>query len=47
MSLTQIPAEMLGVSDKLGTLAKGKLANFIITSDDLFKKGQHHLRKLG
>lgn len=38
MSLTQIPAEMLGVSDKLGTLTKGKLANFIITSDDLFKK---------
>ncbi|HVS91113.1 MAG TPA: amidohydrolase family protein [Mucilaginibacter sp.] len=38
MSLTEIPAEMLGVSDKVGTLAKGKLANFIITSDDLFKK---------
>ncbi|MGZ3812986.1 MAG: amidohydrolase family protein [Mucilaginibacter sp.] len=38
LSLTQIPAEMLGVSDKVGTLAKGKLANFIITSDTLFKK---------
>jgi imidazolonepropionase-like amidohydrolase len=38
LSLTQIPAEMLGVADKTGTLAKGKLANFIITSDDLFKK---------
>jgi len=37
-SLTVIPAEMLGVSDKVGTLTKGKLANFIITSDDLFKK---------
>ncbi len=37
-SLTEIPAEMLGVSDKVGTLAKGKLANFIITSDTLFKK---------
>ncbi|MDO3643567.1 amidohydrolase family protein [Mucilaginibacter sp. L3T2-6] len=37
-SLTTIPAEMLGVSDKVGSLAKGKLANFIITSDDLFKK---------
>ena len=29
---------MLGVGDKVGTLAKGKMANFIITSDDLFKK---------
>ncbi|MGZ3874745.1 MAG: amidohydrolase family protein, partial [Mucilaginibacter sp.] len=37
-SLTEIPAEMLGVADKLGTLAKGKMANFIITSEDLFKK---------
>jgi imidazolonepropionase-like amidohydrolase len=37
-SLTVIPAEMLGVADKTGTLAKGKLANFIITSDGLFKK---------
>ncbi len=37
-SLTTIPAEMLGVSDKVGTLAAGKLANFIITSADLFKK---------
>ena len=37
-SLTAIPAEMLGVADKVGSLAKGKMANFIITSDDLFKK---------
>ncbi len=37
-SLTEIPAEMLGVSDRIGTLAKGKLANFLITSDGLFKK---------
>jgi hypothetical protein len=37
-SLTIIPAEMMGVGDKVGTLAKGKMANFIITSDDLFKK---------
>jgi imidazolonepropionase-like amidohydrolase len=37
-SLTVIPAEMLGIADKVGTLAKGKIANFIITSDDLFKK---------
>ncbi|SHN31595.1 amidohydrolase family protein [Mucilaginibacter sp. OK098] len=38
ISLTTAPAEMLGVADKVGTLAKGKMANFIITSDDLFKK---------
>jgi imidazolonepropionase-like amidohydrolase len=37
LSLTEIPATMLGVSDKVGTLAKGKLANFIITSANLFK----------
>ena len=38
LSLTTIPAEMLGVGDKVGTLEKGKIANFIITSGDLFKK---------
>lgn len=37
LSLTEIPAEMLGISTQTGTLEKGKLANFIITSDDLFK----------
>lgn len=37
-ALTEVPASMLGISDKVGTLAKGKMANFIITSDDLFKK---------
>ncbi|GGH04579.1 periplasmic amidohydrolase [Parapedobacter pyrenivorans] len=38
-ALTEIPAEMLGLSDKLGTLEKGKRANFIIASDTLFKEG--------
>ncbi|WP_342646668.1 amidohydrolase family protein [Mucilaginibacter sp. CSA2-8R] len=37
MSLTEVPASMLGVSDKVGSLAKGKVANFIITSSNLFK----------
>lgn len=37
LSLTEVPAQILGVSDKVGTLAKGKLANFIITSASLFK----------
>ncbi|MCJ8210612.1 amidohydrolase family protein [Mucilaginibacter sp. RS28] len=36
-ALTVTPAQLLGVSDKVGTLSKGKLANFIITSDNLFK----------
>lgn len=38
LSITEIPAAMIGVSDKVGSLEKGKLANFIITSDSLFKK---------
>ena len=37
-SLTEIPAEMLGVTDRVGSLTKGKLANFIITSGNLFEK---------
>lgn len=37
-SLTESPAELLGISDMLGTLSKGKLANFIICSDNLFNK---------
>lgn len=37
-SLTETPAAMIGISDKAGTLEKGKLANFIVTSDSLFKK---------
>ena len=37
-ALTEIPAAMLGITDKTGTLETGKLANFIITSDSLFKK---------
>jgi imidazolonepropionase-like amidohydrolase len=36
-ALTITPAEMLGVADKVGTIAKGKLASFLITSDNLFK----------
>jgi imidazolonepropionase-like amidohydrolase len=37
MAMTEVPAAMIGISDKAGTLEKGKLANFIITSDSLFK----------
>jgi len=36
LSTTEVPAAMLGIADKVGTLEKGKLANFLITSDKLF-----------
>ncbi|TND08238.1 MAG: amidohydrolase [Bacteroidetes bacterium] len=35
-ALTTVPAEMLGVRDKVGALRTGMLANFIITSGNLF-----------
>jgi imidazolonepropionase-like amidohydrolase len=35
-SLTTTPAEILAVSDKVGSLKSGMLANFIITSGNLF-----------
>lgn len=39
LSVTDIPAKMLGISDKVGSIEKGKLANFLITSDNIFKSG--------
>lgn len=39
-SLTQIPAEMMGVYKELGSLTIGKQANFLITSGDIFEKGE-------
>lgn len=36
-AITENPATMLGINEKTGTLEKGKLANFLITSDSLFK----------
>lgn len=35
-ALTTIPAQLLNQQNNLGTLAKGKLANFIVTSGPLF-----------
>lgn len=35
--LTTEPARIIGASELLGTLEKGKLANFIITSEELFE----------
>ncbi|HNP47622.1 MAG TPA: amidohydrolase family protein [Bacteroidia bacterium] len=37
-SLTVIPAAMMGLSDQIGALRTGMLANFIITSKSLFDK---------
>ncbi len=37
-ALTEAPAKILGINDVCGTLSKGKMANFIITNDTLFKK---------
>lgn len=35
-AMTIIPAEMLGMQKEIGSLEKGKLANFIITSGNIF-----------
>ncbi|HEX7414127.1 MAG TPA: amidohydrolase family protein, partial [Bacteroidia bacterium] len=37
-SLTVIPAEMLGIADKVGALKKGMLANFFISSKNIFEE---------
>jgi imidazolonepropionase-like amidohydrolase len=40
-ALTSNPAAMLNVSDKLGALKKGYIANFIISSGDVFDKNSY------
>lgn len=37
-ALTTIPAQILGKSDKIGTLKNGSEANFLITSGDIFEE---------
>lgn len=37
-AVTETPAKLLGISSQAGNLQKGKLANFIVTSGDIFKK---------
>jgi len=39
-ALTENPATFLKVNDLIGTLEKGKLANFIIVKGDLFEEGE-------
>jgi imidazolonepropionase-like amidohydrolase len=48
-ALTVSPAEMMGIADEVGTLAPGKRANFLVTSDRLFAEGNtiHHNWVLG
>ena len=35
-AVTTVPAELLGVADRLGTIAVGKLANLVVTTGELF-----------
>lgn len=37
-AMTIFPAEIFGVADQLGSIEKGKIANLIVTSGDLFAK---------
>lgn len=37
-ALTTVPAQLLGKSDKIGSLRNGTYANFLITSGDIFDK---------
>lgn len=47
-ALTTVPAQLLGIDKQVGTLEKGKLANFIVCKDSLFKEKnvfyQHWIR---
>ena len=38
-ALTTVPSKLINVSDLIGTLEKGKLANLLITSGDIFEDG--------
>ena len=37
-ALTLTPAELFGVSDRLGSIEKGKIANLVVTDGDLFNE---------
>ncbi len=39
-ALTENPAKMLKVDDKLGTIENGKMANFLVVKGDLFQNGE-------
>ncbi|MBK7142339.1 MAG: amidohydrolase family protein [bacterium] len=40
-ALTTVPARICGLESELGTLERGKLANFIITDGDIFSETTH------
>ncbi len=44
-ALTTIPAKILGKESEIGTLSKGKQANFLITSGDIFDKAKAICKK--
>ncbi len=39
-SLTTRPASLININDKIGTLEAGKIANFFISSNDIFENGE-------
>ena len=39
-SLTVTPAKLIGVENKIGTIEKGKIANFLICSSNIFDSGE-------
>lgn len=39
-ALTENPAKFIGMEGKMGTLEKGKLANFLVVKGDLFEDGE-------
>ncbi len=42
-AMTRVPAEILGVADRVGSLAPGKDADFLVLSDEPFARGCHVL----
>jgi imidazolonepropionase-like amidohydrolase len=42
--VTQYPAEVLGVADKMGTLESGKSASFVVSDGDIFEMSGNVLR---
>ena len=42
-SLTVTPAKLIGVENKIGTIEKGKIANFLICSSDIFDLSLIHI----
>jgi len=39
-ALTEIPAKLIGVDDRIGSIERGKLAHLVITDGNIFKEGK-------